>query len=193
MTKIRSQSSTWTKRGLGTILWAIDENMGTNLQAFYKHCYTLVWKHKNSALINMLSWNTGWAKAVEQWNHNLSRFYLAIIVECIVCYRWRLISCQSVSYLAATYSTTPEHNNVDKSWTISPPILDNFIMNCALRYCTVRTSVIYFLRKLTQAKNPRIKHKSSNQVSLFRNLKFRYGNFRESGIPAYTSPNIIII
>ena len=30
--KIRSQSSTRTKRGLGTILWAIDENMGTNLQ-----------------------------------------------------------------------------------------------------------------------------------------------------------------
>ena len=26
---------TRTKRGLGTILWAIDENMGTNLQAFY--------------------------------------------------------------------------------------------------------------------------------------------------------------
>ena len=32
-TKIRSQSSTRMKRGLGTILWAIDENMGTNLQA----------------------------------------------------------------------------------------------------------------------------------------------------------------
>ena len=38
-TKILSQSSTRTKRGLGTLLWAIDENMGTNLQAFYKHFY----------------------------------------------------------------------------------------------------------------------------------------------------------
>ena len=38
-TKIWSQSSTRTKRGLGTLLWAIDENMGTNLQAFYKHFY----------------------------------------------------------------------------------------------------------------------------------------------------------
>ena len=38
-TKIWSQSSTRTKRGLGTILWPIDENMGTNLQAFYKHFY----------------------------------------------------------------------------------------------------------------------------------------------------------
>ena len=36
---IRAQSSTRTKRGRGTILWAIDENMGTNLQAFYKHFY----------------------------------------------------------------------------------------------------------------------------------------------------------
>ena len=27
------------KRGLGTIFSAIDENMGTNLQAFYKHFY----------------------------------------------------------------------------------------------------------------------------------------------------------
>ena len=27
------------KRGLGTILSAIDEKMGTNLQAFYKHFY----------------------------------------------------------------------------------------------------------------------------------------------------------
>ena len=51
MTKIRSQSSTWTKRGLGTIMWAIDENTGTNLQAFYKHFYTTVWKHKNSNYI----------------------------------------------------------------------------------------------------------------------------------------------
>ena len=32
-TKVRSQSSTRMKRGLGTILRAIDENMGTNLQA----------------------------------------------------------------------------------------------------------------------------------------------------------------
>ena len=24
---------------MGTILWAIDENIGTNLQAFYKHFY----------------------------------------------------------------------------------------------------------------------------------------------------------
>ena len=34
-----SQSSMRTKQGLGTILWAIDENMGTNLQAIYKHFY----------------------------------------------------------------------------------------------------------------------------------------------------------
>ena len=34
-TKIRAQFSAQTKRDLGTILWAIDENMGTNLQAFY--------------------------------------------------------------------------------------------------------------------------------------------------------------
>ena len=39
MTKIWSQSSTRTKRDLGTILWAIDEKMGTHLQAFYKHFY----------------------------------------------------------------------------------------------------------------------------------------------------------
>ena len=32
-TKIWAQSSTQTKQDLGTILWAIDENMGTNLQA----------------------------------------------------------------------------------------------------------------------------------------------------------------
>ena len=31
MTKIRTQTSMRTKRGLGTILWAIDENMDTNL------------------------------------------------------------------------------------------------------------------------------------------------------------------
>ena len=36
-TEIRSQSSTRTKRDLGTILWAIDENVGTNLQAFTVH------------------------------------------------------------------------------------------------------------------------------------------------------------
>ena len=35
----KSQSSTWAKRGLGAILWAIDESMGTNLQTFYKHFY----------------------------------------------------------------------------------------------------------------------------------------------------------
>ena len=40
-----------TKRGLGTILWAIDENTGTNLQAFYKHFTPAVWKHKNSNYI----------------------------------------------------------------------------------------------------------------------------------------------
>ena len=38
-TKIRSPSSTRTKRGLGTILWTIDENMGTNPQAFYKQLH----------------------------------------------------------------------------------------------------------------------------------------------------------
>ena len=47
-TKIRSQPSTRTKRGLGTILWAIDKNMGTNLQAVYSS--SAVWKHKNSPL-----------------------------------------------------------------------------------------------------------------------------------------------
>ena len=31
---IRAQSSTRTKQDLGTILWAIDENLGTNLQVF---------------------------------------------------------------------------------------------------------------------------------------------------------------
>ena len=30
----RTSSRRWVKQGLGTILWAIDENMGTNLQAF---------------------------------------------------------------------------------------------------------------------------------------------------------------
>ena len=40
-----AQSSTWTKQELGTILWAIDENMGTNLQALYSS--SAVWKHKN--------------------------------------------------------------------------------------------------------------------------------------------------
>ena len=33
--KIWAQSSTRTKQDLGTILWAINENMGTNLQALY--------------------------------------------------------------------------------------------------------------------------------------------------------------
>ena len=33
--KIWAQSSTQTKQDLGTILWAIDENMGTDLQALY--------------------------------------------------------------------------------------------------------------------------------------------------------------
>ena len=36
-TEIQAQSSTRTKRDLGTILWAIDENMGTNLQAVSVH------------------------------------------------------------------------------------------------------------------------------------------------------------
>ena len=43
-TKIRSQSSTRTEQGLSTILWAIDENMGTNLQT--------------QAFLNQLSENT---------------------------------------------------------------------------------------------------------------------------------------
>ena len=42
--KILAQSSTRTKRDLGTILWAIDENMGTNLQALYSCLQTQ--KHK---------------------------------------------------------------------------------------------------------------------------------------------------
>ena len=37
--QIRSQSSMRMKRGLGTILWAIDENVGTDLQAFHKRFY----------------------------------------------------------------------------------------------------------------------------------------------------------
>ena len=45
-TKIRSQSSMQTKQDLGTILRAIDEIMGTNLQALYS-CSSAVWKHKN--------------------------------------------------------------------------------------------------------------------------------------------------
>ena len=67
-TKIWSQSSMRTKRGLGTILWAIDENMSTNLQAFYNFfnsgmalynrtgCNTV--RAGRSALRNMPSWNT---------------------------------------------------------------------------------------------------------------------------------------
>ena len=47
MTKIRSQSSTRTKRGLGTVLWPINENMGTNMQAFYKHFYIGCLKTQN--------------------------------------------------------------------------------------------------------------------------------------------------
>ena len=34
------------ERGLGTILWAIDENMGTNLQAVTSIYTSAVWKHK---------------------------------------------------------------------------------------------------------------------------------------------------
>ena len=45
-TKIRSQSSTRMKRGLGTILWPIDENMGTNLQAVTSIFTSGVWKQK---------------------------------------------------------------------------------------------------------------------------------------------------
>ena len=37
-TKICLQSSMRMKRGLGTILWVIDENMGTNLQASSAVC-----------------------------------------------------------------------------------------------------------------------------------------------------------
>ena len=43
--KIRAQFSAQTTQNLlrvndqNLVLWAIDENMGTNLQAFYKHCY----------------------------------------------------------------------------------------------------------------------------------------------------------
>ena len=50
-TKSRSQSSTRKKRGLGTILWAIDENIGTNLQAIISIFTSAVWKHKNSNYI----------------------------------------------------------------------------------------------------------------------------------------------
>ena len=39
------------KRGLGTILWAIDENMGTNLQAVTIIFTSAVWKHKNNYYI----------------------------------------------------------------------------------------------------------------------------------------------
>ena len=49
--KIRWQSSTRMKLGLGTILWAIDENMGTNLQAVTSIFTSAVWKHKNSNYI----------------------------------------------------------------------------------------------------------------------------------------------
>ena len=45
-TKIWAQFSAQTKRDLVTILWVIDENVGTNLQAFYSS--SAVWKHKNS-------------------------------------------------------------------------------------------------------------------------------------------------
>ena len=44
-TKIRAQFSSQTTQNLlrvndqNLVLWAIDENMGTNLQAFYKHFY----------------------------------------------------------------------------------------------------------------------------------------------------------
>ena len=44
-TKIRAQFSAQTTQNLlrvndqNLVLWAIDENMGTNLQAFYKHFY----------------------------------------------------------------------------------------------------------------------------------------------------------
>ena len=44
-TKIRAQFSTQTTQNLlrvndqNLVLWAIDENIGTNLQAFYKHFY----------------------------------------------------------------------------------------------------------------------------------------------------------
>ena len=50
-TKIRSQSSVRMKRGLGTIVWAIDENMGTNLLAVTSIFTSAVWKHKNSNYI----------------------------------------------------------------------------------------------------------------------------------------------
>ena len=45
-TEIRARSSARTKPGLGTILWAIDENTGTNLQVLYSS--SAIWKHKNS-------------------------------------------------------------------------------------------------------------------------------------------------
>ena len=44
-TKIRAQFSAQTTQNLlrvndqNLVLWAIDENMGTNLQAYYKHFY----------------------------------------------------------------------------------------------------------------------------------------------------------
>ena len=41
--KIWAHSSTRTKQDLGTILWAIDENIGTNLQALYIY---MTKKHK---------------------------------------------------------------------------------------------------------------------------------------------------
>ena len=43
--KIWAQSSTRTKQDLGTMMWAIDENMGRNLQALYGS--SADWKHKN--------------------------------------------------------------------------------------------------------------------------------------------------
>ena len=52
--KIWAQSSTQMKRDIGKILWAVDENMGTNLQAFYSS--SAVGKHKNSNTCTIRAW-----------------------------------------------------------------------------------------------------------------------------------------
>ena len=55
-TKIRAQFSAQTTQNLlcvndqNLVLWAIDENMGTNLQAFYKHFYIGCLKTQKTAI-----------------------------------------------------------------------------------------------------------------------------------------------
>ena len=54
------------EQNLGTIVWAIDENMGTNLQVLYSS--SAVWKHKNINYMKKKNLNLTWFNFIAIWS-----------------------------------------------------------------------------------------------------------------------------